>query len=200
MCYISSIFLYFHWDFDNRHYFYEKETFNGFFKSSQYFGWTQIKWWYFGWTWKQCALRVSYVVFSFISSIDLFSSCKKWLSYLSHAISPYLHRKWINWTSAFYLSFCCTVSPRILNIWTYEPLWLYEYGCFNYLYLSFKFHAFSYVTLYRMVFASILTISRYIILRCQCGAAIFCFGKISRGIVSVSKLWVIRLYIVVSLI
>ena len=37
-------------------------------------------------------------------------------SFLSHAISPYLHGKLINWTSAFYLSFCCMVLPRILNI------------------------------------------------------------------------------------
>ena len=33
---ISSIFLYFHWDFDNRHYFYDKVTFTGFFKSSAF--------------------------------------------------------------------------------------------------------------------------------------------------------------------
>ena len=36
--------------------------------------------------------------------------------YLSHAISPYLHGKLINWTSAFYMSLCCTVLPRIMNI------------------------------------------------------------------------------------
>ena len=72
--------------------------------------------WYLGWTWKQCPLTVSYVIFPFVSSIALFSSRKKWLSCHSHAISPYLHAKLINWTSAFYLSFCCTVLPRILNI------------------------------------------------------------------------------------
>ena len=55
-------------------------------------------------------------MFPFVSSMALFSSCKKWLSYLSHAISPYLPGKLINWTSAFYLSFWCTVLPRILNI------------------------------------------------------------------------------------
>ena len=65
---------------------------------------------------ENCALTVSYVIFPFNSSIALFSSRKKWLSYLSHVISPYLHEKLINWTSAFYLSFCCTVLPRILNI------------------------------------------------------------------------------------
>ena len=61
-------------------------------------------------------MTVSYVIFPFVSSIALFSSRKKWLSYLSHAISPYLHGKLINWTSAFYLNFCCTFLPRILNI------------------------------------------------------------------------------------
>ena len=64
----------------------------------------------------QCALTVPYVMFPFVSSIVLFSSRKKWLSYLSHAISPYLHGKLISSTGAFYLSFCCTVLPRILNI------------------------------------------------------------------------------------
>ena len=53
---------------------------------------------------------------SFVSSIALFSSRKKWLSYLSHAISPYLHGKLIKWKSVFCLSFCSTVLPRILNI------------------------------------------------------------------------------------
>ena len=65
---------------------------------------------------KSCALTVFYVIFPFVSAIDLSSSCKKWLSYLSHAISPYLHGKLINWTSAFYLSFYCTILPTILNI------------------------------------------------------------------------------------
>ena len=60
---------------------------------------------YLGWTWKQCALTVSYVIFPFVSSTALFSFRKKWLNYLSHAISPYLHGKLINWTSAFYSSF-----------------------------------------------------------------------------------------------
>ena len=32
MCYISSIFLYFHWDFHNRHYFYDKGTLIVFFQ------------------------------------------------------------------------------------------------------------------------------------------------------------------------
>ena len=49
-----------------------------------------------------------YVMFPFASPIALFSSRKKWLSYLSHAISPYLHGKLTNWTGALYLSFCCT--------------------------------------------------------------------------------------------
>ena len=70
-------------------------------------------WRYLGWTWKQCAMTVFYVISPFVSSIP---SRKKWLSYLSHSNSPYLHGKVINWTNAFYLSFCCTVLPRILNI------------------------------------------------------------------------------------
>ena len=41
---------------------------------------------------------------------------------------------------------------------------LYEWSYFNYLYLSIIFYVFSYVTLHRMVFVSILTTSRYIIL------------------------------------
>ena len=55
-------------------------------------------------------MTVSYVIFPFV-----FFPYKV-TKYLSHAISPYLHRKLINWTSAFYVSFCCTVLPRILNI------------------------------------------------------------------------------------
>ena len=61
-------------------------------------------------------MTVFYVISSFVSSIALFPSRKKWLSNLSHSISPYFHGKVINWTNAFYLSFCCTVLPRILNI------------------------------------------------------------------------------------
>ena len=34
--YISSIFLYFHWDFDKRHYFYDKGIFISFFKLSPF--------------------------------------------------------------------------------------------------------------------------------------------------------------------
>ena len=54
------------------------------------------------------------VIFPFVSALALlcvlFSYRKMWLNYLSHANSPYLHRKLINWTSAFYLS--CTVYPE----------------------------------------------------------------------------------------
>ena len=35
---------------------------------------------------------------------------------LSHAISSYLHGKLISWTIAFYMSLCCTVLLRIMNI------------------------------------------------------------------------------------
>ena len=67
----------------------------------------------------QCAMCswISYIIFPFISSIALFSSRKMWLSYLSHAVSS--HGKLIDWTSGFYLSFCCMVFPRILNIITF---------------------------------------------------------------------------------
>ena len=60
----------------------------------------------------------AYVIFRFVFTLALcvlFSYHKKWLSYLSHAISPYLHGNLKNCTSAFYLMFCCTVLPRILN-------------------------------------------------------------------------------------
>ena len=118
MCYISSIFLYFHWDFDNRHYFYDKGTFNGFFKSSSS---------------ARLCLKVlvkmprlnlktacidsllCYISFCFLYSSDFFLL---WLSYLSHAISPYLHGKLINWTRVFLLankSVCYTVLLRIMN-------------------------------------------------------------------------------------
>ena len=44
------------------------------------------------------------------SFISAFSICMTVpLSYLSHAISPYLHGNSINWTNAFYLCFCCTI-------------------------------------------------------------------------------------------
>ena len=115
MCYISSIFLYFHWDFDSRHYFYDKWNFIGFFKSSSSGRLYLQVLVTIPRTWKQRALTVSYVTFLFVSSIALFSSRKKWLDYLSHVISPYLHEKLINWISAIYLSFSCTVLPRILN-------------------------------------------------------------------------------------
>ena len=62
-------------------------------------------------------MTVSYVIFPSASTIALFSLCKKWPSYLSHAISPYPYGKMINWTSPFYLSFCYdTVLPRMTNI------------------------------------------------------------------------------------
>ena len=76
----------------------------------------KCQWRYLGWTWKQCALTVSYVIFSIVSFIALFCSRRKWLSYLLHVFSPYLHGKLTNSTSVFCLSFCCTVLPRILNI------------------------------------------------------------------------------------
>ena len=113
VCCISPILLYFHWDFDNRHYFHDKGTLIGFFRSNpsaRLYLEVLV-------TIPRLNLKtVSYVIFPFVSSMALFSSHKKWLSDLSHAISPYLHGMLINWTSVFYLSFCCTVLARILNI------------------------------------------------------------------------------------
>ena len=58
-------------------------------------------------------------IFTFVSTLALcilFFYLQKWLSYLSHVISPCLYGKLRNWTSAFYLRFCCIILPRILNI------------------------------------------------------------------------------------
>ena len=59
----------------------------------------------------------------------LFSYRKKWLIYLLHAISPYVHGKLINWTSPFYLSLCSTVLARMLNIiiFIWQLLFLYNF-------------------------------------------------------------------------
>ena len=117
MCYILSIFLYFHWYFDNTHYFYDKGIFIGFFKSSPSARlYLEVLVTISRLNLKQCALAFSYVIYPFVSSIALFSSRKKWLHYLSHTSGPHLQGKLINWTSAFYLSFCCTVLLRILNM------------------------------------------------------------------------------------
>ena len=117
MCYILSIFLYFHWYFDNTHYFYDKGIFIDFFKSSPSARlYLEVLVTISRLNLKQCALAFSYVIYPFVSSIALFSSRKKWLHYLSHTSGPHLQGKLINWTSAFYLSFCCTVLLRILNI------------------------------------------------------------------------------------
>ena len=147
VCYISSIFFYFQWDFDERNFFYNKGTVTGLELAITYF---------------ECGFTLKYIrdmiityrtfigfakfspsarlyleafvtmtarlnlktegidsllwffYFSFLYSSVFF--LWKMTSYLSHAISPYLHGKLINWTSAFYLSFCYTVLPRILNL------------------------------------------------------------------------------------
>ena len=113
---ISRIFLYFHWDFDNKH-FYDKETFIGFFKSSASARlYLEVLVTIPHLNLKTVCIDSVLCYISFWSSVALCSSRKRWLSYLSPAISPYLHRKLINWISAFYLNFCCTVLPRILNI------------------------------------------------------------------------------------
>ena len=81
---------------------------------------------------------------------------------------------------------------------------LYEWSYFNYLYLSIIFYVFSYVTLHRMVFVSILTTSRYIILLLftfllPVWDSQSLFDKISWDFVRFSKLWVNGLYTVVLL-
>ena len=57
----------------------------------------------------QCLML--YFLFLLYSSV-FFSQKRTTLPF----INPYLHGKLINWTSAFYLRFYCTVLPRILNI------------------------------------------------------------------------------------
>ena len=117
LCYISSILLYFYWDFHwQQTLFLWQRNFYWLFEIKSFckiiFGSVSV-------TSVELENSVhwqSLVIFPFVSSIALLSSRKKWLSYLSHAINPYLHRKLTNWTNAFYLSFCCTVWPRILNI------------------------------------------------------------------------------------
>ena len=117
MCFIPSIFFYFHWNFVKKRYFYEKEICIDFFKSSPSARlYLEVLVTISRLNLKQCALAFSYVIYPFVSSIALFSSRKKWLHYLSHTSGPHLQGKLINWTSAFYLSFCCTVLLRILNI------------------------------------------------------------------------------------
>ena len=71
-------------------------------------------------------MAASYVIFIFVFIVALcclLSYRKKWLSYLPGVISPYLYGRLVNWTSAFYLRFCCTVLPRILKIYYYS-LWI----------------------------------------------------------------------------
>ena len=101
----------------NRHYFYDKRTCIGFFKSSEsarlyleVLAWLKLK--------AVCIdSLLCYISFCFLfSSLCSVFYWKKWVGYLSHVISPYLHGKLINSLSAFYLSFCCTVLSRILNI------------------------------------------------------------------------------------
>ena len=116
VCYISSIFLYFHWDFDNRHYFYDKGTFIAFLKSIPSARLYLVSVIYYTLVELENSVDWQSLIFPFVSSIALFSFRKKWPSYLSYAISPYLDGKLINWSSAFYLSYCCTVLSRILNI------------------------------------------------------------------------------------
>ena len=89
------------------------------------------------------ALTAFYVIFNFLSSLALFSCYEKWLSYLSYAISPYLHGRLINWTMAF-LNFCCTVFPRILNILilmnrVVSIIWIFNYILFFFV-CSFTSH------------------------------------------------------------
>ena len=111
-------------------------------------------------TWKNCALTVFYVLFPFASSLALWGFFKKRLSYLLHSISTYLHGKLLTWTSRFYLSFCCTVFPRILNV----LILMNRVILIILIWQSYFMLAFSYAILHRMVFVLIVTTNRrYII-------------------------------------
>ena len=122
-CATYQVSFYFHLDFDNRHYFYDKGTCIDFLKLSSAATLSlevlvlipQLNL-------KTMSIDSPLCYISFFSSLALcvlFSYCKKWLSYLSHPNSPYLHGKLTNWASAFYLSFSSTAFPRILNIFIF---------------------------------------------------------------------------------
>ena len=144
ICYISSIFLYFHNRFWQHTLFLWQRNFYWFFQINSF-------------------CKIIFGSVSDYTSVELENSEKKWLksekwlSYLSHAISPYLHGKLINWTSTFYLSFYCKVLSTILNILIFMNR-VISIFCICQLYFIF-----SYVILRRMVFVSILTTSRYTI-------------------------------------
>ena len=119
--YISTILFKFHWDFDSRHYFYDKRTFKSSPSATLYLEMlvtiARVNL-------KQCALTVSYVIFPFFFSLAfcvLFSYRQKWLSYLSHAINPYLHGKLINWRRHFIWAF---VFRFYSEYWIYKSLWI----------------------------------------------------------------------------
>ena len=104
-----------------------------------------------------CIDRVlCYISFFFLYRSVFFSSKVTELPLTCHY--SLLTWKLINCARAFYLSFCCTVLPRILNI-----LIIMKREYLNYLYLSIIFYAVSYAILHRMVFVTIFTTSRYII-------------------------------------
>ena len=136
VCYISSILFWFHWDFDNMRVLHIKYPFLislRFWQQTLFLRQESLYWLFqiepFCKLYLEVLMAIArlnlktvcidnlvcYISFCFLFC-SLFSYLKKWLSYLSHAISPCLHGKLVNWTSAFYLSFCCKVLPRILNI------------------------------------------------------------------------------------
>ena len=60
-----------------------------------------------------------YISFIFTLALCvLFSYSKKWLSNLSLVISPYLHRKLVNWTSAFCMRFVVEYWLYYYSLWT----------------------------------------------------------------------------------
>ena len=121
-------------------------------------------------------MTVSYVIFPFVSTIALLSFCKKWLTYLSHAISPYLYEKLINWTSAFYLNFCCTVLPRILNLLIFinrvisiicicQLYFMLFHMYFYIIWYLYQFWQPAYISLYLYFFVACVRQSKYFLTR-----------------------------------
>ena len=102
------------------------------------------------WTWKQRALTVSHVIFPFVSSLALVFCFKNWLSYLSHAISAYLHGNLVNWRTRLHFSFSCTVLPRIVNVL------IYMNRVFQLVVFANYILCLSYINLYHTVFVSTL--------------------------------------------
>ena len=159
VCYISSIFLYFYWDFDNRDCFHDKRTFIGSFIGSNPSARVclevlvtilslNLETVYIG-------SFLCYISFCFLYSPVFFSHKVTQLPLACH--QPLLTWKVDNLNKCILFEFLLqgfTQNTKYIN--------LDEQGYFNYLYLSIIFFAFPYVVLHRMVSVSILTASRHI--------------------------------------